>query len=153
MHKGLKGIVVMGLLVSLFGCAKPNDGDGMVRTPEMIAQDEVAKLLADTYNESVRSEEGQAMMALMDEKGDTYIILDVRTEEEFAEGHIPKAINVANEVIDESITTLIEVDTPVFVYCRSGNRSKQAQAKLVKLGYTKIVEFEGVQQWKGEIVK
>ena len=89
---------------------------------------------------------------LMDTE-ENYIILDVRTHEEFAAGHIPGAIVVPNETIGtEEIAQLPDKDQLIMVYCRSGNRSKQASDKLVKLGYTNIVEFGGIIDWPGEIV-
>ena len=82
-----------------------------------------------------------------------YLILDVRTPEEFASGHIPGAVNLPNEDIGtEEIPSLPDKDKLILVYCRSGNRSKQAAQKLVNLGYTNIVEFGGIMDWKGEIV-
>ena len=82
-----------------------------------------------------------------------YLILDVRTPEEFAEKHIPGAINVPNEVIGtEEIPELPDKDQLILVYCRSGNRSKQASEKLAALGYTNIVEFGGINDWPGETV-
>ena len=82
-----------------------------------------------------------------------YIILDVRRPDEFAAGHIPNAINVPNESIGTSdIPELPDKDQLIMVYCRSGRRSKEASEKLVKLGYTNIVEFGGILDWKGEIV-
>ena len=82
-----------------------------------------------------------------------YIILDVRTPEEFAERHIPGAINIPNETIStEEIPELPDKDQLVLVYCRSGNRSKQASEKLAVLGYTNIVEFGGINDWPGETV-
>ena len=87
------------------------------------------------------------------EKEDNYIILDVRTEQEYAAGHIPGAIVVPNETIGtEEIPQLPDKDQLIMVYCRSGNRSKQASDKLVKLGYTNIVEFGGIIDWPGETV-
>ena len=84
----------------------------------------------------------------------SYIILDVRRADEFAEGHIPGAINVANESIgDEAPAELPDKNQLIYVYCRSGNRSKQAAEKLVALGYTNIVEFGGILDWTGEIEK
>lgn len=81
-----------------------------------------------------------------------YIILDVRTPAEYESGHIPGAINVANETIgSKDIEELPDKDQVIFVYCRSGNRSKEASAKLTKLGYTNIVEFGGINNWEGEI--
>lgn len=91
-------------------------------------------------------------IAMMEAEND-YIILDVRTPEEFSEKHIPGAINVANETIgSEEIPELPDKDPLILVYCRSGNRSKQASEKLVALGYTNIIEFGGINDWPGEVV-
>ena len=98
---------------------------------------------------SITMDEAVNMMA--QENG--YIILDVRRPDEFAEGHIPGAINVANETIGtDEIPELPDKNQLIMVYCRSGRRSKEASEKLVKLGYTNIVEFGGILDWKGEIV-
>ena len=84
----------------------------------------------------------------------SYIILDVRRADEYAQGHIPGAINVANESIGaEAPLELPDKNQLIYVYCRSGNRSKQAAEKLAALGYTNIVEFGGIIDWKGEIEK
>lgn len=81
-----------------------------------------------------------------------YIILDVRRPDEYAEGHIPGAINLPNEDIGTAeIPELPDKAQLILVYCRSGRRSKEASEKLVKLGYTNIVEFGGILDWKGEI--
>ena len=80
-----------------------------------------------------------------------YIILDVRRLDEYAAGHIPNAINVPNESIGtDEIPELPDKDQLIMVYCRSGRRSKEASEKLVKLGYTNIVELGGIPDWKGE---
>ena len=92
-----------------------------------------------------------AVTMMEEESG--YIILDVRTPEEFAEKHIPGAINIPNETIGtDEIPELPDKDQLILVYCRSGNRSKQASEKLVALGYTNIVEFGGINDWPGETV-
>ena len=89
---------------------------------------------------------------LMDEEVD-YIILDVRTPEEYKEKHIPSAINIPNEIIGAEVPKeLPDKEQLIFVYCRSGNRSKQAAQKLVDLGYTNIVEIGGINDWPGEFV-
>ena len=89
---------------------------------------------------------------MMEEESD-YIILDVRRPDEFAEKHIPNAINVPNETIGkDEIPELPNKEQLILVYCRSGNRSKQASEKLVKLGYTNIYEFGGINDWTGETV-
>ena len=91
-------------------------------------------------------------MELMETASD-YIILDVRTPEEFQDRHIPNAINIPNESIGtEQIPELPEKDRLILVYCRSGNRSKQASEKLAALGYTNIVEFGGINDWPGDTV-
>ena len=91
-------------------------------------------------------------IAVMAEE-ENYIILDVRTPEEFAEKHIPGAVNVPNETIGmQEISQLPDKDQLILVYCRSGNRSKKAAQKLVELGYTSIVEFGGIHDWPGETV-
>ena len=93
----------------------------------------------------------EAITMMEEESG--YIILDVRTPEEFADKHIPGAINIPNETIGTAeIPELPDKDQLILVYCRSGNRSKQASEKLVALGYTNIVEFGGINDWPGEIV-
>ena len=91
----------------------------------------------------------KAVAMMKEEEG--YIILDVRTVAEFDEKHIPGAINIPNETIGaEVIPELPDKDQLILVYCRSGNRSKQASEKLVKLGYTNVVEFGGIIDWPGE---
>ena len=105
-----------------------------------------AKSSEATYRQ-ITMEEAVTMM----EEESGYIILDVRTAQEYSEKHIPGAINVANESIDtEDIPELPDKDQLILVYCRSGNRSKQASEKLVKLGYTNIVEIGGINSWPGE---
>ena len=84
---------------------------------------------------------------------DNYVILDVRTQAEYQEGHIPGAICVPNESIGtEAIPELPDKDQRILVYCRSGRRSKEAAEKLAAIGYTNILEFGGILDWKGEVV-
>ena len=93
----------------------------------------------------------EAITMMEEETG--YIILDVRTAQEYSERHIPGAINIANESIGtEDIPELPDKDQLILVYCRSGNRSKQASEKLVKMGYTNIIEIGGINSWPGETV-
>ena len=98
----------------------------------------------------VNSDEAAKMMAA--EQG--YLIVDVRTAGEYADGHIPNAINIPNE----SINTTPPKELPdkaqkIFVYCRSGARSQQAAQKLANMGYTNIVEMGGIKDWHGDVVK
>lgn len=103
---------------------------------------------SNTYQQITAEEAANMMQSETD-----YIILDVRTEEEYASGHIAGAINIPNETIGtENIEQLPDKEQLILVYCRSGNRSKQAAVKLVNLGYTNIVEFGGINDWSGELV-
>ena len=87
------------------------------------------------------------------EAGD-YIILDVRRADEFAQGHIPGAVNVANEDIGAvRPAELPEITKQIYVYCRSGRRSANASAKLAALGYTNIINCGGILDWTGELDK
>lgn len=82
-----------------------------------------------------------------------YVILDVRTEEEFAEGHIPGAILIPDyEIESKAEQILTDKNQLILVYCRSGRRSKNASEALVLLGYTNIREFGGIIDWPYETV-
>ena len=79
--------------------------------------------------------------------------MDVRTQAEYEEKHIPGAICIPNKTIgSDEIKELPDKDQLILVYCRSGNRSKQASEKLAALGYTNIVEFGGINDWSRETV-
>lgn len=106
---------------------------------------------SETMNTYTQISMEQAITMMEEEKD--YIILDVRTPEEFAEKHIPNAINVPNETIGtEEISEFPDKEQLILVYCRSGNRSKQASEKLVALGYNNVYEFGGINSWPGETV-
>lgn len=88
------------------------------------------------------------------EKEEGYILLDVRTKGEYESGYIPGAINIPLSDIDEKIiSSLPDKSQMILVYCRSGNRSREASDKLSKLGYSNVLEIGGINVWKGEIVK
>ena len=98
---------------------------------------------------SISPETAMEMMALED----GHVILDVRTPEEFAYGHIPGAVLLPNETIGgERPEALPDPEQILLIYCRSGVRSKQAAQKLADLGYTHVYEFGGILSWPGEIV-
>ena len=99
--------------------------------------------------QQITSQEAADMMATETD----YVILDVRTLAEYESGHIPGAICVPNESISaDAIPELPDKEQRILVYCRSGNRSKQASEKLAALGYTNSVEFGGINDWPGETV-
>ncbi len=122
-------------ILLLAGCSSGGnvmDRDGMARSYTQIDQE--------TAKQMMEKEEG-------------YIIVDVRRADEFETGHIPGAVNIPNESIGtEQPEGLPRLDQIILVYCRSGNRSKQASEKLFNMGYTKVYEFGGINEWTGEIV-
>ena len=88
---------------------------------------------------------------LMESQTD-YIILDVRSQEEFDQGHIPGAILIPDtEIAARAEAVLTDKDQLILVYCRSGRRSKLASQALVELGYTNIREFGGIIDWPYDI--
>ncbi|MEE1185383.1 MAG: rhodanese-like domain-containing protein [Acutalibacteraceae bacterium] len=131
--KKLRGLVIMLLIsLSLFGLTACKDG-GNNATYEQITPQE-AKAIMDTQQD--------------------YIIIDARTEEEFAEVHIEDAIMIPEyEIKDRAENELPNKDELILVYCRSGRRSKIASEELVKLGYTNVKEFGGIIDWPYEVVK
>jgi len=83
-----------------------------------------------------------------------YVILDVRTEEEYAKGHVPGAILIPDyEIEARAEEELPDKDQMLLVYCRSGRRSKLAAEALVELGYTNIYEFGGIIDWPYDVEK
>ena len=96
---------------------------------------------------NITAEEAKQIM----DTEESYIILDVRTKEEYDQGHIPGAIVISHEEIAEKAEdVLTDKDQLILVYCRSGRRSKIAAEALVELGYTNIKEFGGIIDWPYE---
>ncbi|MBP3314884.1 MAG: rhodanese-like domain-containing protein [Clostridia bacterium] len=125
-------LLTVVLLALLCGCAPQDE--------EKIEKMTYTQITMDKAVEMMESESG-------------YIILDVRTVEEFNERHIPGAICVPNESIGaEPIEELPQKDQLILVYCRSGRRSKEAAEKLSAMGYSNIYEFGGILDWTGETV-
>lgn len=130
----LPAVIAMTAVLILTGCGSSADDKtvGDKKTYRQVSPEEAA--------------------AMMEEETD-YIILDVRTQEEYEAAHISGAICIPNETIGTGdIPELPDKDQLILVYCRSGNRSKQASEKLAKQGYTNIVEFGGINSWTGETV-
>ena len=99
---------------------------------------------------NITAEEAKAIMDIEED----YIILDVRTQEEYDQGHIPGAIVISHEEIaGKAEEVLTDKDQLILVYCRSGRRSKIAAEALVELGYTNIKEFGGIIDWPYEVEK
>ena len=132
--KKVKGLIIMLLIsLSLFGMTACGGENGKVSTYEQITAEQ-AKTIMDTEKD--------------------YIIIDARTEEEFAEGHIKNAILIPEyEIATRAEKELPDKEQLILVYCRSGRRSKIASEELVKLGYTNVKEFGGIIDWPYEVVK
>jgi len=98
----------------------------------------------------ITADEAQVLM----QKERDYLILDVRSPEEYAEGHIPHAINIPMEQFGEDPPKeLPDRNQTIFVYCVKGIRSMNVANRLAHMGYKNIVEMGGIQDWHGEIVK
>ena len=122
--------LLLVLMLMLTGCGKSD-----------------ADIQNNTY-EKISMSEGLARM----ESDENYILLDVRRADEFESGHIPGAVNLPNEEIGtEEIPSLPDKAQTIYIYCRSGNRSKQAADKLLALGYTNLIEFGGIIDYNGEL--
>lgn len=88
------------------------------------------------------------------DSGDPVIVLDVRTQGEYDSGHIQGALLLPNEQIGAARPALLpDLDAEILVYCRSGNRSRQAAQKLVAMGYTAVYDFGGISGWPYGVVK
>lgn len=129
---------VLLIAFHLSGCAREEqvmDGDGMFQTFE--------------YTQ-ISQEDAKEMM----KRDDGHVIVDVRREDEYVQGHIPGAILIPNETIGEDpIDALPDFDQIILIYCRSGRRSKEAAQKLADKGYSNVYEFGGIIDWTGDIEK
>ena len=124
-------MLVLAVVMMLSGCALANSSTSA------------------SYKQ-ITQEEAKEMM----KKDDGHIIIDVRRQDEYDEGHIPGAVLIPNESItDKQPEALPKLDQIILVYCRSGRRSKEASQKLADIGYTNVYEFGGINTWTGEIVK
>lgn len=139
-------VVIMLMMVTACGNNQENGmGNNSLQNSENITD---TQQIEATY-ECISQEEAHALM----EDGNDCIILDVRTWEEYNEKHILNAICIPNETIGtEPPAELPDKDQLILVYCRSGNRSKQASEKLAAMGYTNIKEFGGINTWTGATV-
>ena len=101
-----------------------------------------------TEIKTISAEEAHEMM-----QNQKVTIVDVRTENEYDEGHILNAVLIPNETIRTEPSQLPDKQAVILIYCRSGNRSHQAAGKLVKLGYENVYDFGGINSWPYEVVK
>ena len=125
-------------VVMLIACGGKGDNGNTSETAEEIGYEQIS---ADDAKGLMDSESG-------------FIIIDARTESEYAEGHIEGAILIPEyEIADRAEKEIPDKDRLILVYCRSGRRSKIASEELVKLGYTNVKEFGGIIDWPYETVK
>ena len=103
-----------------------------------------------TFN-SVSMDEGLKLMA----SDRDFVLLDVRTPEEFSSGHIPGALQLTNETFtkEDAENLLKNTRQTIYVYCRSGRRSKQASKKLIDFGYVNVIEIGGIIEYAGPLEK
>ena len=133
------GLLLLAALLLLTGCA----------SGEQSAPSSAPPAAQDAAYEQIDQETAKRMMA----EDDGSVVVDVRRFDEFREGHIPGAICLPNETIGaEPPEELPNPAQTILIYCRSGNRSKQAAEKLAALGYTGLYEFGGIIDWTGEVV-
>ena len=132
--KKVKGLIIMLLIsLSLFGMTACGGENGKVLTYEQITAEQAKNIMATEKD---------------------YVIIDARTEEEFAEGHIENAILIPEyDIAQRAEKELPDKEQLILVYCRSGRRSKIASEELVNLGYTNVKEFGGIIDWPYDIVK
>lgn len=81
------------------------------------------------------------------------VLLDVRTEEEYAEGHIEGSMNIPLPVIRTAKKKIKNMSVPIYIYCLSGARSRQAAEALKTMGYTKVMDIGGISGYRGKIVR
>ncbi len=123
-------------LLSFSGCSATSNGTS-------------AASASDSAYHKITAEEAKSIM----DEGGEYIVVDVRTAEEYDESHIPGSILIPNEtIVDEPIELLQDKNQKILIYCRSGNRSHQAALKLVDMGYTDIYDFGGIIDWPYETI-
>ena len=140
-----KILALLMLAVMLSACGKEKSAGDSVTVSEPAETTEDNML---TY-EQITAEDAKK---LMDIESD-YIIVDARTPEEFAEGHIPGAILIPEyEIAERAESELKDKKQLILVYCRSGRRSKIASQTLAELGYTNVKEFGGIIEWAYDVV-
>lgn len=143
----LFSLIVLGACGDMNAKTHDNSVNKNIEDNQNNYQEEETDVL--TYKQITAKEAKQIM-----ETEKEYIIIDARTEEEFAQGHIKDAILIPEyEITERAKGELPNKDALILVYCRSGRRSKIAAEELIRLGYTNVKEFGGIIDWPYEIVK
>lgn len=79
------------------------------------------------------------------------VLLDVRTREEYREGHIPGSVNIPLDALDDAEKNISDKETPIFVYCHSGGRSAHAKHYLNQMGYHAVTNIGGIMSYRGQV--
>ena len=136
--------IFLPVLSLLTGCTTPNSN-----VSETNSHPDTSETKENTYEQITQIKAKEIM-----DSGEEYILLDVRTKEEFDDGHIEGAILIPDfEIEVRAETELPDKDALILVYCRSGRRSKNAASILAALGYTNVKEFGGINDWAYGVVK
>lgn len=148
-RKLIKGLILVATTaIGVSGFAGCKGYSGM----DSIKSSSPSTSSAQTANGYEQITQAEAKRIMDTESG--YAIIDARTDEEFAQGHIKGAIMIPEyEIAARAEKELPDKNQLILVYCRSGRRSKIAAAELVKLGYTNVKEFGGIITWPYEVVK
>ena len=109
------------------------------------------KNMEESTSESANYKEPEGLARLIEEGETEHIVVDVRTPAEYADGHIPTALNIHVSEIGAQPPS-VPKDQLVVVYCRSGARSSRAAENLLALGYKRVVDFGGIYRWEGKTV-
>ncbi|WP_330370839.1 cyclophilin-like fold protein [Butyrivibrio proteoclasticus] len=141
---------MLTLAIILTGCGAKTESDVTIIGG---ADGPTSVFLASKNDKDSYTQIDQETAKLMMDLNDGHVIIDVRRQDEYDEGHIPGAICIPNESITDSMPSeLPDLEQIILVYCRSGRRSKEAAQKLFDMGYTNVYEFGGIIDWTGEIV-
>lgn len=127
-----KWLITLSAVLALTGCAgQPGQEESIM--PNLITASEAKQMLDEQQG---------------------YVLLDVRTEQEYAQGHIPGALLIPNTELSEKAADLLpDKEQMILVYCRSGRRSAEAARTLADMGYTQVYDFGGIIDWPYEIEK
>ena len=150
MKRRYLSLAILTLAMIMTGCGAKTESDITIIGG---ADGPTSVFLASKNDKDSYTQIDQETAKLMMDLNDSHVIVDVRRQDEYDEGHIPGAICIPNEsIVDSMPSELPDLEQVILVYCRSGRRSKEAAQKLFDMGYTNVFEFGGIIDWTGEIV-
>ena len=152
MKKSIRTLIIFGMAgICFVSCMNAKSNGKTVLNNSKIAVNEMQQERKMASFKSVSMAEGLSLM-----KADKdFVLLDVRRPDEYNTGHIPGAVQLTNETFTEMDAAKVIKDKSqnVYVYCRSGRRSKESSKKLVDFGYENVIEIGGIMDYTGEIEK